>query len=195
MISDLELYGVPTAHIKTASIHLSKYPKYNVILEIEKLFSDNDYYAIDDATSAILTVVTNSSDTFTLEEQRCLIQFVLYAIIWGSYESTVNALYIISNIVEKHPILLNKNLHKMVLLALRVTAKNTDPKHEFSTMIFEKSLSVRCVAASLAYQTYLLYFEKNEEIPQEISMWERICESDTEFAEVRNQWKANLNNI
>lgn len=51
-----------------------------------------------------------------------------------------------------------------------------------------ESLWVRQQAACLAYQLSKYYTKQGNSIPEEIREWKTICQSENEFAEIRNQW-------
>ena len=188
LISNLESYGIPSAQVKTAAIQLYKESKADAIFEIEMLFAERDRNAIQDAQSAILIAVENSNGNFKLEDQCFLISLALSAIIWNSSESIIYALNVMSEVVEKYPELINDDIEKKFLFALKVTAKNTDPTLESYAMSFEESLSVRKLGALVAYKYYLICSSRGPEISREILMWKTICESEQEFAEIKIQW-------
>lgn len=49
-------------------------------------------------------------------------------------------------------------------------------------------LWVRQQAARLAYQLSKYYTKQGNSIPEVIGEWKTICQSENEFAEIRNQW-------
>ena len=160
-------------------------------LEIRKQLAENNKYAISDAIRAILLAVKNKNEEFKLDEQRKLIVLVLNSIIWRSNKVINNALDVTSQVVTKFPTLIDSEIEKLALLALKITDNFSDPEKEFNNMELEEKLNVRKNSARLAYDIYLFYVEKEQEIPQEILKWKEICASEKEFAEVRIQWKTN----
>ena len=190
-MNDLDSYGIPTAYIKATSIKLLEQNKEEIKLEIRKQLAESNKYAISDAIRAILLAVKNKNEEFKLDEQRKLIVLVLNAIIWRSNKVINNALDVTSQVVTKFPTLIDSEIEKLALLALKITDNFSDPEKEFNNMELEEKLNVRKNSARLAYDIYLFYVEKEQEIPQEILKWKEICASEKEFAEVRIQWKTN----
>ena len=191
LVNDLDSFGIPTAYIKATSIKLLEQNKKEIKLEIRKQLAESNKYAISDAIRAILLAVKNKNEEFKLDEQRKLIVLVLNAIIWRSNKVINNALDMTSQVVTKFPTLIDSEIEKLALLALKITANFSDPGKEFNNMELEEKLNVRKNSARLAYDIYLFYVKKEQEIPQEILEWKEICASEKEFAEVRIQWKTN----
>ena len=187
-VTELRSHNIPTAYINTATIELLDHDKKEVIYEIRQQLTAEDRFAVVDAIRALFVVMENKNSIFNLEDQHFLMRFVLYSIIWRSNETITDALDVISRIVTQYSHLVNREIEKLVTLALRVTVEFSDLESESTTKEFGDKLTVRKGAAHLAYNLYLFCEKRKKEIPQELLAWKSICSCEEEFSEIRIQW-------
>ena len=74
----------------------------------------------------------------------------------------------------------------MILTGLRNIARDTATNVD--GVDFADLLEIRRAAAGLAYNLFEHYTKQDNPVPDVITEWKKICLSDNEFAEVRNQW-------
>ena len=102
----------------------------------------------------------------------------------------------VRDVLGRHPWAFADDIQRSVLLGLhrligdtavhRASIARSD-ENENPKEVSAK-LSVRRSAASLAYRLFEHYRERGEAIPGEVTAWKTICQSNDEFAEIRNQW-------
>ena len=77
-------------------------------------------------------------------------------------------------------------LERATLVSLHRITSNTTIDAEAPDV--SERLEIRQWAARLAYELFEHYTKRGDSIPDVIKEWETICQSENEFAEVRNQW-------
>ena len=101
--------------------------------------------------------------------------------------STYHALFVIGQIIKQRKSIITDDTEKNILRALSNLINDTNPNSEIPLSIHEK-LPIRRSAASLALIIYNHYRKMRQPIPDEVEQWRKLCHSDNEFAEIRNQW-------
>ena len=113
-----------------------------------------------------------------------------------AWAATIN---IAGSVLKRHPGLLVGDVERWVLVGLErvegqtVVSGKSSGKVDNDAMPAERAdvmtkLFVRRAAARLAFRLFGHYRGLRESSPEAVKTWERICGSDEEFAEVRNQW-------
>ena len=107
--------------------------------------------------------------------------------------ATINT---VADVVERHPWAFAGEVERSVLVglarlvcgtAIQVTGGVRNKMDGAGQDVWMKLL-VRRTAARLAYKLFERYRDHGDAIPKEIAAWKDVCQSDDEFAEVRNQW-------
>lgn len=101
-------------------------------------------------------------------------------------EGLALVLSLITNILRGQPQWFVGEFELSVLAGLRNIARETAMDAE-GIALFDR-LAIRRNAAALAYEIYTLYDDQKVAIPDVIMEWRAICNSEIEFAEIRNQW-------
>lgn len=97
-----------------------------------------------------------------------------------------SALDLIAKLIKKHPWTFADELERMTLIGLHHIAKDTATNA--GGLAISEKLEIREAAAGLAYRIFEFYTKRGKSIPDVLKEWEAICQSDDEFAEIRNQW-------
>ncbi len=67
--------------------------------------------------------------------------------------------------------------------------KNSDGIHKTAgVQDVSRKLLLRRAAARLSYRLFKHYRAVGDVIPEQIAVWEAVCQSEDEFLEIRNQW-------
>lgn len=105
---------------------------------------------------------------------------------WQNNRALVSTLNIIIGLVKSFDWTFSDELERSTLARLRRIARSTSVNAEVSDI--PERLEVRQQAARLAYQLSKYYTKQGNSIPEVIREWETICQSEDEFAEIKNQW-------
>ena len=107
--------------------------------------------------------------------------------------ATINT---VRDVLAMHPWTFADDVERSVLVGLHHLIGDTAVHGASAARIDEDEsrkdvsakLLVRRAAACLAYRLFEHYRKRGEAIPEIITAWEKVCHSDDEFAEIRNQW-------
>ncbi len=187
LINELQNYGIQALRLESAC--LSILPEFkNVILgKIESGLSSNNNNIINDSLNAILAVAKLAESHHEFDELLShLLTLIGQIIFWRKQPGLLSTLKALNVLEEKVISQLNDELRNMILAGLQNIAKDTNMTTENQNL--SEKLAIRQEAAGLAYKLFSLYTKQEKKIPDSILIWQEICHSDTEFAEIRNQW-------
>jgi hypothetical protein len=187
-ISECKTLGVP--YLETSEAFSSLFPEKRplVINEIlDALSSSRDDDIIDALNALIFTLNPWAGDFLPQDKVALLLEQVGDLIRWRYEAGLVSALNTMHRFVVEKPDCLDDALEASVLSGLKELAHETDPT-KLDALAIPPKLEIRKSAASLSFVLFRYYQSIPREIPQTLRLWEGICASENEFAEIRNQW-------
>lgn len=162
----------------------------NMYFEILNAIGSKNKNRIIDALSAILEIINLYDGTYEDDKDlNRILDILSEQIKWRREDSLVSSLNVVANIAIMFPAYLNEKFLQDILMGLKYLCDESDPKNESNNNGIADRLAYRKSAAYLAFQLYLYYSERKENIPSSISKWKSICLNENEFSEIRNQWK------
>ena len=105
---------------------------------------------------------------------------------WRKNPGLPSALDLIAELIKEHPWTFSNELERLTLIGLHSISKDTATNAD--GLDISEKLEIREAAAGLAYKVFEFYTEQGNSIPDVLNEWEALCQSDDEFAEIRNQW-------
>jgi hypothetical protein len=187
LINELQNYGIQTLRLESACLNILPEFKNVILGKIESGLSSNSDNIINDSLNAIWAVAKLAESHHEFDELLShLLTLIGQIIFWRKQPGLLNTLKVLNVLEEKIISQLNDELRNVILAGLQNIAKDTDIATENQNL--SEKLAIRQEAAGLAYKLFSLYTKQEKKIPDSILIWQEICHSDTEFAEIRNQW-------
>lgn len=186
LILGIKSSGLPTLSLEMVCMDLFPVCEREFVEKIRCLLSSSSEDLIVDSLNAIhiyLDEMIKGGIDETLEK---VLECLAYAVMWRHEDVVVYALQLIETIVNVHAEVFSGDFEKMVLCALRHIVDGT--VYSESDDEYAKMLLTRKTTASLAYKLSTIYDERSEQLPEAIELWKMVCQSEDEFAEIRNQW-------
>ena len=203
VVEEVSEYKLPALAVEMASVSL--FPKWQerVLHRVEdEMVSTSDDVVLDALTAIqVLSqrVATDADVADKDKERENLVRLLRSAsqmvrLRRGTVLSaTINT---VRDVLAMHPWTFDDDVERSVLLGLHRLIGDTAVHRASAPRIDENGsrkdvsakLLVRRAAACLAYRLFEHYRERGEAIPEVITAWEKVCHSDDEFAEIRNQW-------
>ena len=203
VVEEFSEYKLPALAVEMASVSL--FPKWQerVLHRVEdEMVSTSDDVVLDALTAIqVLSqrVATDADVADKDKERENLVRLLRSAsqmvrLRRGTVLSaTINT---VRDVLAMHPWTFDDDVERSVLLGLHRLIGDTAVHRASAPRIDENGsrkdvsakLLVRRAAACLAYRLFEHYRERGEAIPEVITAWEKVCQSDDEFAEIRNQW-------
>jgi len=191
LISEFQEYQLPTLRLEFACLHLFPERKTQIFDKIENGLASDIQDTVTDSLQSIWMLI-DRKELLLNESDLAFILNVLGQIVrWRKKAGLSNTLRVFKGLIKKHPSLFSKDLERSVLIGLQHILKETAMEeiegfsNKFS--LFER-LAIRQGAASLAYELFIYYAIQNRAVPTVIDEWQNVCNSENEFAEIRNQW-------
>jgi hypothetical protein len=155
----------------------------------QSLGSGEERDVIDALNAVGLPFNDGFGNLLSTEELSLVLREVSNIIRWRHKAGLVNALESMRWFVQKRPDAFSADIAVLVQTGLAELAHETDPMKCLDKASITEALDVRKPAASLAFEIFKYYSEKQRPIPFEVEGWRDICASENEFAEIRNQWE------
>ena len=199
IVAEFAAYGLYVVRLECACFHLFGEWRNRVIRTIEIEMGSSSKRLVADLLSGVRAIAERVHADSPDSEKDDLVRSVRAAarvIRWRSDADLTSAVSVMGDIVEKQPSVFCGAVEVMVLDGLHRLAEETvvhpvrDPLVATSEDPWDsaKKLALRRASAGLAYALFRLYAMRQVCVPNAIRQWEEICDSDAEFAEVRNQW-------
>ena len=187
LIGEFSDYGLPTIRLKTACMCIYPDSSDQILDTIENGLISSDVKTVIDSLGAVLTIITDYFD----EKQNSqalphLIDLLGQMIFWRKETILPSTIKTIKEIVYVRPSLISGRFEKSILMGLGNIADDTS--FDAKDRDYSGTLNTRKRAACLAYRLFKLYTDRKKTIPGTIKKWQAVCQSDAEFAEIRNQW-------
>lgn len=185
MILEMEEYGLPTARLASSFSTLLTDNKYNRAQGIRRGFLSNDVGFTSDAVNAIYDLLYGriSSEQSNID---LILNLFCETLQYRDEFRLEHVLWALIEILNGCPEFFNVDLEGSVVFCLEKLIEETSGAE--MTFSFSKALSVREVAAQLSYALYCYYVKNDTEVPEVIFRWKAICESESEFLEIRKGW-------
>ena len=198
VVQELSEYSVPALRLQTACVRLFPEWREPVLQRVETEMASWDVEVAVDALLAmdLVSQRPNAAEADVVRLLRGASQMISWRRETEAWAATIN---IAGSVLKRHPGLLVGDVERWVLVGLErvegqtVVSGKSSGKVDNDAMPAERAdvmtkLFVRRAAARLAFRLFGHYRGLRESSPEAVKTWERICGSDEEFAEVRNQW-------
>ena len=198
VVQECPEHGVPVLRLETACVRLFPEWRERVLQRVETEMACPDVKVVVDALLAMDLVSrrANAEEADITRLLRAACQMISWRREAEAWAATIN---IAGSVLKKHPRLLVDDVERWVLVGLeRVEGQTVVPgkssgKIDSDARLADQAdvmtkLFVRRAAARLSFRLFEHYRGLRESIPEAVKTWERICGSEDEFAEVRNQW-------
>ena len=189
LIREFRDYRLPTLRLKAACLRIYPDSSDQVLDRIENGLASGTEKTVTDSLGAVLTMVTDcSDDKRSSQALQHLVDLLGHMVFLRRNTVLPVTIKVVKEIVKVCPSLISGRFEKSVLTGLENIADDTamDPRNPD----FLKALFIRESAASLAYELFRFYSDRQKAVPDAIKKWQAVCRSDAEFAEIRNQWIA-----
>ena len=198
VIHELSEYGVPALRLEAASLHVFPDRRGRILQSIEDGMVSSSNDLVSDALCAV-SVVSMRQETGLQEAGKedlvRLVQATSQVLRWRSRVGLSLAIRTVAHVIRTHPWILIEDIERPLLLGLECMIADTTyarskplPSEEKDELDISTKLIVRRRAAALAFTLHNHYLKQGQAIPDVITQWQAVCESDHEFAEIRNQW-------
>lgn len=191
LLSELGDAGLPCLRAATACLHLFPDTESAVVTRVEDALVSNDHERVVDGLEAILGLLKPDGSSIGKENMAALLRHVSQSVMYRHIAGLRSALNTMSRVVGKHPEHFAADTEELTIRGLHALADDTDPVAGMANLPFPEKLGIRQAAAHLAYVLFVHYNRQGTTIPESIEVWRAICQSENEFAEIRNEWLAN----
>ena len=186
VVKEMRDNGVTTLQAEGAILHVVPELAGDVLHRIGVALASDDERSIVDCLESILEILRRVEDRGIAAQLRALLDEVGRMNRWMTDPLVRHSLEVTGRIARKLPQLFSGELERCTLIGLRRIANYTTA--ERSGMDLFDRLQVREAGARLAYRLSEQYVLGGCAVPDEVQEWEAICQSDTEFDDIRNQW-------
>ena len=190
LIGEFNDYGLPTIRLKTACLRIYPDSSDQILDTIENGLTSGDVKTVVDSLGAVLTIIADYfDDKRNSQALPHLIDLLGQMIFWRKKAILPSTVKTIKEIVYVRSSLISGRFEKSILMGLGNIADDIfldTKKRDYSKM-----LNTRKRAACLAYRLFKFYTDQKKTVPDTIKKWQAVCRSDAEFAEIRNQWITN----
>ena len=204
VIDEFAEHGVSALRLEASSLHLFPERRVRIRQRIEGGIVSSDLDAVKDALCAVSVLAKRLDVDVQSAGKKELVRLVdltSQILRWRHRPGLSMAIGTIDHVVGTLPWLLSEEVEMSVLFGLERLSSETayayskplrSETHD-EIEISTKLLLRRC-AAGLAFTLYNHYDAQGKSIPRVIKEWQGICESDGEFAEIRNEWRGQSGN-
>jgi hypothetical protein len=113
---------------------------------------------------------------------------IIQCIKWRRHPDLISAMDELQVIISKMPNSITETQINDVIIGLGYLLEETRQFQDNSYLDTNDRLYCRKVAASLAYELYCWFTQRQKLIPDEIEKWKQVCLDQEEFPEIRKQW-------
>lgn len=185
-INEFPKYGINSLELEFSCLNWFQ-KEFNVLLvKIKEKLITSDSDVVADGMKSFLAILKQSRNKILIMK---IWQEISQCILYKRDDSLVTSLnYLSSTLTKKYIGTMPKEIKNNFLIFLKAMAKETDLNNSNNLEIALK-LAIRENCASLAFNFYLEYLKQKENVPTEVLLWKDICNSNSEFAEIRNAWR------
>lgn len=186
LVGEFRDRSLPALRMEAACLDIFPEWKDDVIGRIEDGMIDTDHKAVAESLRSVRTLIKRTKAETDNKELTRVFNVLGEMVRWQNNRALVSTFNIIIDLLKNFDWTFSDELEKSTLARLRRIARNTSIDTEVQDI--PESLWVRQQAARLAYQLSKYYTKQGNSIPEVIGEWKTICQSENEFAEIRNQW-------
>ncbi|MXY26504.1 MAG: hypothetical protein F4Y45_18535 [Acidobacteria bacterium] len=193
---------VPARCLEMACALLEQELQDGVLTRVEEGMTSAEPEEMADALESmqILSEYVSQGNSTEEAERNYLMRLLgaaAQAILWRRDTLAAMTINAVVDVVSRHSWALTEASEQSLLLGLRRILRDTEVRGRPSSTGTDRDegerdvavrLLVRRAAARLAYSLFDQYRRRGREIPIDVGSWKTACQSDDEFAEVRNQW-------
>jgi hypothetical protein len=189
LIEEARAADVPYLKMELAFTSLFPEEHSRLIGEMAEALSSSRRETIVDALKAVLFSLDDpcGSAPLTPEELGHLLVEVSDIVRWRYGPGLVSAMNTIGQFIKRRPECFDRRIEAGVLVGLKELVHETDPTALEPTDLSRK-LEMRQSAAALSFILFERYRSAAQGIPEAIRVWETLCASSDEFAEIRKKW-------
>ena len=191
-------YKVPALRLEVACAYMTPPLHEYVLHRVEDAMTSPDNDAVIDALEA-MDIVSHRTVVESREgELMPLLCAASQMIRWRRETALSETIEVVGAVVKKHPWIFVDDVEGSVLTGLGHLITETAARVKNRARIdrngggqdVARKLRVRRSTARLAYRLFEHYRARDVAMPVAIKAWEGICRSDSEFAEIKNEWLA-----
>ena len=187
LVDDFRDHDLPVLRIEASCLDIFPEWKDDVLERIEDGIDTPDRGRFTtDSLDAIWSLIKRIEPKSNDEGLTRVLSLLGEMVRWQKNKYLAYTLNIITGLLKEFDWAFSDELERSTLVSLRRIASNTIIDAEAPNV--SERLEVRKWAAGLAYELFEHYTKRGNPIPDVIKEWETICQSENEFAEVRNQW-------
>ncbi len=187
MIAEFCEYEIPSLRLESASLRILPKLGDHVLNRIDIEMASDVPAVVDDSLEAFLDFVDGNESNPESSDLSKPVNTMGQIVRLGNGTTLPNVLSAIIKIVKRTPSIFSGELERLTLLGLGRIVNNTDVSSDSRDIA--KKLIVRQKSARLAYEIHEYYSKRGDSmVPEEIKKWKAVVSSESEFAEIRNQW-------
>ncbi len=199
IVDEMSAYGLSAFSLEVACLHMFPESRDDILQRIEAALTSSIRETVIDALTVVRFVSDRIESEHADQDSQALIRLLgvtSQILRWRKEPGLPSAINIMADITSKHPWVFTRDIEKSVIeglchmideTAMRAPGNPSQNTEGENREVFTK-LVVRRSAAKLAYSLSRHYAKEKAPVPQVIAKWESICQSDDEFAEIRNGW-------
>lgn len=186
MIENMADYGLPVCSLKTSFSNLIPSWNQGIRKNTTQYFLDEDEDFIKDAFMSMEYAFKSNTDIKNKAATRSFTNLISNSLSIRDRKRIVRSLLFTKTIVTHSQHHFNSTLEEATLFSLeKLLIETGTPNMSFP---IDEALTIRMLAASLAFRLFLYYQNKGEAAPETILKWRAVCRSPEEFIEIRNSW-------
>ena len=186
VVKEMRDYGMRTLQAEGAILHMMPDMTDDVLRRIGIFLAADDERSIVDSLEAILEILGRVDGRLITDQLRALLDEVGRMNRWATDPMVRHSLDVAGRIAMRFPELFSGELESCTLIGLR-RIRNYTTAEGGEMDLFDK-LQIRKAGARLAYRLNEHYRAREGAVPEEVNKWEGICQSESEFDDIRNQW-------
>ena len=190
-------YGVPALRLELACAYAFGLGREAVLYRVEDAMPSSSTNVVMDALGAMDLVSQHGVSESDNGDLMQLLSGAAGMIRWRRATALGEALKAVGRVVERQPGAFMGDVERDVLTGLERLVSETAVETESGMAMdgvdrqdISRRLIVRRAAARLARRLLEHYGARGAVIPQAIEGWEKVCGSDREFLEIKNEWLA-----
>lgn len=188
-IDEFPKYRVNSLELECSCLNWRTINDNLVLTKIREKLISSDSDAIADVMKSFLAILKQGKNKNKILIKK-IWQIISECALYKRDNGLVTCLnYLSFSLTKKYISAVPTEVRQNFLFILKTLSKETNINDGNDNLEIELKLAIRENCALLAYNLYSDYLKHNEVIPSEILLWKNICNSDTEFAEIRNAWR------
>lgn len=185
LVDEFRDRNLPALRMEAACLDIFPEWKEDVLGRIEDGMIDTNHGVVIESLRSIWNLVKRTKSKTDDKDLTRVLNMLGEMVRWQKSRDLASTLDIIIGLLKEFDWTFSDELERSTLVALRRIASTS---MDAEVLDFSEKLEIRHRAACLAYELFEHYTKRGDSIPDEIKEWKTICQSENEFAEVRNQW-------